>query len=60
MLEEALAKDIQSIKDIKDMATVDLCFPEEKKVNQLQVLLPAGPSEVMIRPDVSTNMTKYI
>ena len=60
MLEEALSKDIQSIKDIKDMATVKLRFPEEQKVNQLQIILPSGPSEVVIRPDVSTNLTKYI
>ena len=57
MLEEALAKDIHSIKDIKDMATVKLWFPEEQKVNQLQIILPAGPSEVNIRPDVSANLT---
>ena len=56
MLEEALMKDIQSINDIKDMATVKLCFPEEQKVNQLQTILPEGHSEVSIRPDVSSKL----
>ena len=60
MLEEALAKNIQSINDIKDMATVNLCFPEEQKVNQLQIILLAGPSEVITRPDVSTSLIEHI
>ena len=60
MLEEALAKDIQSIKEIKDMTTVELCFQEEQKENELPILLPTETSEVIIRLEVSNKLSKYL
>ena len=60
MLEEALAKDIQSIKDIKDMTTVELCFKEEQKANQHSIPLPTESSEFDIISEVSINFTMYL